>query len=138
MSVQDKPRQQIIPASMQGMYDAYHFAPATRVGDMIWVSGQVGIDAEMRPGVGMGEQARLAFEGLKTVLEEAGAGLGDVVELVTFHTDLRGDMAAFREVKDQYFPDRYPSWTAVGTTQLALPELLVEVRAVAVAGCGRA
>jgi enamine deaminase RidA (YjgF/YER057c/UK114 family) len=39
-------------------------------------------------------------------------------------------------VKDQYFPDRYPSWTAVGVTQLAMPELVVEVRAVAVAGCG--
>jgi enamine deaminase RidA (YjgF/YER057c/UK114 family) len=137
MSVQDKTRRQVVPASMQGMYDAFHFAPATRVGDMIWVSGQVGIDAEMRPGVGMSEQARLAFESLKTVLEAAGASLADVVELVTFHTDLRGDMPAFRAVKDTYFPDRYPSWTAVGTTQLALPEFLVEVRAVAVAGCGQ-
>jgi enamine deaminase RidA (YjgF/YER057c/UK114 family) len=137
MSVHDKTRRQVVPAPMQGMYDAFHFAPATRVGDMIWVSGQVGIDAEMRPGDGMSEQARLAFEGLKTVLEAAGARLADVVELVTFHTDLRGDMPAFREVKDTYFPDRYPSWTAVGTTQLALPELLVEVRAVAVAGCGQ-
>jgi len=33
------------------------------------------------------------------------------------------------------FPDRYPSWTAVGVTQLALPELCVEIRAVAVVGC---
>ena len=47
MSVQDKPRQQVIPESMQRMYDAFHFAPATRVGDMIWVSGQVGIDADV-------------------------------------------------------------------------------------------
>ena len=138
MSVQDQPRRQVIPASMQAMYDAYHFAPATRVGDMIWVSGQVGIDAAMRPGKGMEAQARLAFEGLKAVLEAAGASLADVVELTTFHTDLRGDMPQFQKVKDEYFPDRYPSWTAVGTTQLALPEFLVEVRAVAVAGCGQA
>ena len=41
-------------------------------------------------------------------------------------------------VKDDYFPDRYPSWTAVGVTQLALPELCVEIRAVAVVGCGGA
>lgn len=131
-------RRQIIPAAMQAMYDAYHFAPATRVGDMIWVSGQVGIDAQMRPGEGMEEQARLAFEGLKTVLEEAGATLADVVELMSFHTDLRGDMPAFRAVKDAYFPDGYPSWTAVGTPQLALAEFLVEIRAVAIAGSGRA
>lgn len=138
MSAQDNKRRQIIPPAMQGMYDAYHFAPATRVGDLIWVSGQVGIDENMRPGVGMEAQARLAFEALKTVLEAAGATLSDVVELVTFHTDLRGDMAEFRQVKDAYFPDRYPSWTAVGTTQLAMPEFLVEVRAVAVAGSGQA
>ncbi|MFC3078102.1 RidA family protein [Phenylobacterium terrae] len=138
MSEQDRRRRQIIPAPMQAMYDAYHFAPATRVGDMIWVSGQVGIDAAMKPGVGMEAQARLAFEGLKTILESAGATLADVVELMTFHTDLRGDMAEFRKVKDAYFPDRYPSWTAVGVTQLAMPEFLVEVRAVAVAGSGLA
>jgi enamine deaminase RidA (YjgF/YER057c/UK114 family) len=138
MSEQDRRRRQIIPASMQPMYDAYHFAPATRVGDTIWVSGQVGIDAAMRPGVGMEAQARLAFEGLKTVVEAAGANLADVVELMTFHTDLRGGMTEFTRVKDAYFPDRYPSWTAVGVTQLAMPEFLVEVRAVAVAGSGRA
>jgi enamine deaminase RidA (YjgF/YER057c/UK114 family) len=135
---QDTQRRQVIPASMQALYDAYHFAPATRVGDLIWVSGQVGIGPDMRPGDGMDAQARLAFEGLKTVLEAAGAGLGDVVELMTFHTDLRGDMPAFAAVKDAYFPDRYPSWTAVGVTQLAAPEFLVEVRAVAVAGSGGA
>jgi enamine deaminase RidA (YjgF/YER057c/UK114 family) len=137
MSTQDKTRRQVIPASMQTMYDAYHFAPATRVGDMIWVSGQVGIGPDFRPGKGMEEQARMAFAGLQTVLEAAGATLADVVELMTFHTDLRGDMAAFTTVKDSFFPDRYPSWTAVGVTQLASPDFLVEVRAVAVAGCGR-
>jgi enamine deaminase RidA (YjgF/YER057c/UK114 family) len=53
---------------------------------------------------------------------------------MTFHTDLRGEMKAFSQVKDEFFTERYPSWTAVGVTQLALPELLVEIRAVAVAG----
>lgn len=138
MSTQVKTRRQIVPPAMQAMYDAYHFAPATRVGDTIWVSGQVGIDADMRPGEGMEAQARLAFQGLKAILEAAGASLADVVELTTFHTDLRGDMPAFAKVKDEHFPDRYPSWTAVGVTQLASPAFLVEVRAVAVAGSGSA
>ncbi len=131
-------RQQIIPPAAQMMYDHFHFAPATRVGDMIWVSGQVGIDAAMVPGKDMEAQARLAFEGLKATLEAAGATLADVVELMTFHLDLRGEMADFTKVKDAYFPDRYPSWTAVGVTQLAMPEFRVEVRAVAVAGSGAA
>ena len=129
-------RHPIIPPSMQALYDAYHFAPATRAGDTIWVSGRVGMDAEGRIGEGMEAQARLVFEGLKSVLEAAGATLADVVELMTFHTDLRGDMPEFIRVKDEYFPDRYPSWSAVGVTQLASPKFLVEVRAVAVAGSG--
>ena len=82
----------------------------------------------------MAAQARLAFEGVKRVLAAAGANLADVVELTTFHTDLRGEMAAFAQVKDEFFPDNYPAWTAVGVTQLAVEGLLVEIRAVAVAG----
>lgn len=138
MSSQDSKREIVIPAGAEAMYDAYHFAPATRVGDTIWVSGQVGIDAAGKPGADMEEQAHLTFQNLKAVLAAAGASLADVVELMTFHIDLRGEMAAFTKVKDEHFPDRFPSWTAVGTTQLARPEFRVEVRAIAVAGCGKA
>lgn len=129
-------RQSINPPPTQTLYDNFHFSQATRVGDMIWVSGQVGLDASMSPGEGIEEQAHLAFLALKHVLEAAGSCLADVVELMTFHTELQNDMRVFAQVKDQYFPDRYPSWTAIGTTQLALPALRVEIRAVAVAGCG--
>lgn len=127
-------RQTINTQSTQALYDAYHFPQATRVGNTIWVSGQVGMDETMKAGNGMEEQARLAFQNLQSVLEAAGATLADVVELVTFHTDLRGEMRAFSKVKDMFFTERYPSWTAVGVTQLALPELCLEIRAVAVAG----
>jgi enamine deaminase RidA (YjgF/YER057c/UK114 family) len=130
-------RQIINTPATQAMYDRFHFAQATRVGDTIWVSGQTGIDpTTMTPADGMDAQARLAFEGVKQVLEAAGSTMADIVELTTFHTDLRGDMRAFSKVKDEYLPDRYPSWTAVGVTQLAVPDLLVEIRAVAVAGSG--
>jgi enamine deaminase RidA (YjgF/YER057c/UK114 family) len=122
------------PEGTQLLYDTYHFATATRAGDRVWVSGQVGIDESFKAGSGMDAQARLAFEGLKRALTEAGASLGDVVELVTFHTDLRGEMAEFSKVKDQYFPANYPAWTAVGVTQLAAEEFRVEIRATAVIG----
>ena len=136
MSAQDLKRRSINPGATQAMYDNYHFAQATCVGNMIWVSGQVGIDAAGTVAAGMEAQARLAFQALQTVLEAAGASLADVVELMTFHTNLRSEMRAFAQVKDAFFPDRYPSWTAVGTTELALPGLCVEIRAIAVAGSG--
>ncbi|MBP0620908.1 RidA family protein [Cupriavidus consociatus] len=129
-------RQSITPPAFQAWYDTYHFSPATRVGDRIWVSGQVGMTPDGRIGEDIQAQARIAFESLKVVLEAAGASLADVVELMTFHTDLRGEVEGFAAVKDEYFPNRYPSWTGVGVTQLALPELRVEIRVVAVAGSG--
>lgn len=130
-------REIIKPAGTEPLYNNYHFAPATRVGNTIWLSGQVGIDANFIPGEDMAAQARLAFEGIARTLAEAGATLADVVELMTFHTDLHGEIAAFASVKDEFFPDRFPCWTAVGVTQLAAPEYKVEVRVVAIAGSGQ-
>ena len=124
----------INPKNTQPMYDSFHFSQANRVGDTIWVSGQVGVDDNLAPATGIAAQARLAFEGLKRTLAAAGASLGDIVELTTFHLDLRGELEQFTKVKDEYIPRDYPAWTAVGVSQLALPELRVEIRAVAVAG----
>jgi enamine deaminase RidA (YjgF/YER057c/UK114 family) len=127
----------INPKATQPMYESFHFSQANRVGDTIWVSGQVGIDDGLTAASGMAGQARLAFEGLKRTLAAVGATLEDVVELTTFHIDLRGEMEQFTKVKDEYLPRNYPAWTAVGVTQLALPELRVEIRAVAVAGSSK-
>lgn len=129
-------RESIRPAEMERAYADFHFSPATKVGDTIWVSGQVGSDASGAPGVGMEAQARLAFANLDTVLAAAGARLSDVVDLMTFHTDFHRDIAEFVRVKDEFLPSDYPSWTAVGVAALARPEYLVEIRAVAVVGCG--
>jgi enamine deaminase RidA (YjgF/YER057c/UK114 family) len=123
----------INPKENQPMYERFHFSQANRVGDTIWVSGQVGLDDNLVPASGIAAQARLAFEGLKRTLAVAGASLSDVVELTTFHIDLRGEMEEFTKVKDEYISRDYPAWTAVGVTQLALAELRVEIRAVAVA-----
>jgi enamine deaminase RidA (YjgF/YER057c/UK114 family) len=60
----------------------------------------------------MAAQAHLAFEGLKRTLAAAGASLSDVVDLTTFHIDLRGEMEEFTKVKDEYIPRNYPAWTA--------------------------
>ncbi|GAA3168293.1 MULTISPECIES: RidA family protein [Streptomyces] len=137
MRAHDMKRQPINPPPTQAIYDTLHFAQATRVGDMVWVSGQVGVDnVTLAPAEGVEAQTRLAFEGVQSALRGAGASLADIVDLSTFHTDLRGDMEVFGRVKDEYLPKLYPSWTAVGVTQLALPELVVEIRAVAVVGSG--
>ena len=130
-------RQTITTPATQGYYDHLHFAPATRVGDTIWLSGQTGYDPVTRMAAdGIEAQARLAFEGIKHVLEAAGATMADIVEMVTFTPTCTATQPAFAKVKDEYLPDNFPAWTGVGVTALALPELLVEIRVVAVVGSG--
>jgi enamine deaminase RidA (YjgF/YER057c/UK114 family) len=116
----------------QRYYDTMHFATATRMGDLVWVSGQVGIDPETGlPAEGIARQARFAFEAVAAALEAAGASMGDIVELMTFHTELVRYSAEFSVVKDEFVHEPYPCWTAVGVSELARPGLLVEIRAVA-------
>lgn len=129
----------VIPAGRDRAYDNYHYAPAIRVGDTVIVSGLVaykGADYE--------EKVRNMFEELKRTLAAAGAELGDVVELNTFHAQVK-DTAAFDEefgrflkIHNEYFPDHYPAWTAVGTTALLAEGAALEMRAMAVVGAGRA
>ena len=124
----------INPPGTEQLYKSWHFSQAVRAGDVVWVSGQVGTD-ENGVGKGLEAQARAAFRNLERVLREAGATVSDVVELVTYHVGME-EMPTFSKVKDEFFAEDYPAWTAVGVTSLALPDLLVEIRATAVLGTG--
>jgi len=127
-------RKLINPPGTEKTYERWQFSQAIRVGDTVWVSGQVGMEKK-GPAQGIEAQARIAFENLRGVLAAAGATLADVVELVTYHKSM-SDMAGFSKVKAEFFPSNYPAWTAVGVTELAVPGILVEVRATAVVGSG--
>jgi enamine deaminase RidA (YjgF/YER057c/UK114 family) len=127
-------RRLINPPGTEKIYERLQFSQAVRVGDTVWVSGQVGMDGN-KPADGIEAQSRIAFENVRRVLAEAGATLSDVVELVTFHKEM-SDLPGFSKVKADFFPKNYPAWTAIGTTELAFPGLLVEIRATAVVGSG--
>ena len=68
---------------------------------------------------------------MQAVLAEAGGSLADVVELTSYHLAM-DDLHTFATVKAEFFPQDFPAWTVVGVTALALPELLIEVKATAV------
>ncbi len=124
-------RQLINPAGTEFIYQSMQFSQAVRAGNMVWVSGQVGMDEHLHMGEGLEAQARQAFRNLERVLAAAGASLADVVELITYHTDMNG-FNDFSRVKSEFFPKDYPAWTAVGVKALVMPGLLVEIRATAV------
>ncbi len=121
----------IIPPGMENLYERFHYAPAVRVDNTLYIAGQVGRDENLQVVEGAEAQYIQAFENLKKVLEAAGATLADVVDIVTYHTDMR-DILRFLEVKDKYFTQDYPAWTAIGTPALAMPGLLVEIKATAI------
>jgi enamine deaminase RidA (YjgF/YER057c/UK114 family) len=121
----------VIPASQQAMYDRFHFAPAAWSGDLLLCSGQIGSGPDGRGIADPEQQFTAAFEGVKAILDEAGLGFADVVEVTTFHVGLMQHIGTFMRVKDRYLPEPFPAWTAIGVVELAVPGGLVEVRATA-------
>ena len=128
-------RKAIVPAGMEAVYEKIRYAPAVKVGNTIYVSGQIGRDAAMQLVEGREAQIVQAFDNLASVLKAAGASLSDVVDLTTFHTDMR-DLPLFMQVRDRYLTTHpLPAWTAVGAHMLGgTPGYIVEIKAVAVVG----
>ena len=127
----EQTRLPVNPTGTEQFYNTWQFSQAIRVGRIVWVSGQIGIDSSGRPGSNIAEQSRLCFHNLTTVLSEAGASLADVVELVSYHISM-DDLPVFVNVKGEFFSVNYPAWTAIGVTALVLPELLETVKAIAI------
>ena len=132
----DHEKKLINPTGTEAIYESLKFSQAIRVGDQLWISGQVGIDDDFKVKEGLESQTRQAFENLEQVIHEAGGALVDVVELVTYHKNI-SDMPVFAKVKSEFFPNDYPAWTALEVSALVMPELLVEIRATAIIGCGK-
>ncbi|HTR11586.1 MAG TPA: RidA family protein [Paraburkholderia sp.] len=126
-------REAIIPEGMEAVYEKIRYAPAVKVGNTIYVSGQIGRDKRMQLVQDREAQMVQAFENLKTVLAAAGATLRDIVDLTTFHTDMR-DLPLFMRVRDRYLDTHpLPAWTAVGAHMLGGEAgYFVEIKAVAV------
>ena len=126
-------RKAVIPPGMEPVYEKIGYAPALKVGNTVYVSGQIGRDASMQLVEGREAQIAQAFDNLRLVLEAAGASLADVVDLTSFHTDMR-DLPLFMQVRNRYFGTHpLPAWTAVGAHMLGgAPGYIVEIKAVAV------
>ncbi|MBN9421721.1 MAG: reactive intermediate/imine deaminase [Candidatus Accumulibacter sp. 66-26] len=107
------------------------YSQAVKVGDTVYLSGQIGLDpASMQLVDGIDAQIVRVFDNLRAVAEAAGGSLGDVVKLNVFLTDL-GHFAKVNETMAQYFAEPFPARAAVGVA--ALPRgALVEADAVMV------
>lgn len=127
-------RRVIIPPGMENIHDTYHYAPGLMIGDTLYISGQVGRDENLNVVEGAEAQYAQAFENVGKVLNAAGAGFGDVVELETWFADEMADLATFMAVKDRYFTSRYPTWTGFAVKGFSMPGILVEIKCTAILG----
>jgi len=110
------------------------YSPWTKVNGFIFVSGQgpVNIDTG-EPFLGdIARQTEMTLNNVRAVLEDAGAGLGDVVKTIVFLTDIN-DFARMNEVYARYFPKDPPARTTVEAARLPM-DILVEIDAIASAG----
>ena len=116
-------------------YEPFRLSQGFRVGDLLLVSGQAAID-EHGGLVGVGDfdaQAEQVFRNLQRVLEAGGSSLERVVKVTIYLTDM-GNFPKIVELRGKWFTPPYPADTIVEVTALALPELQIEIEAIAVAG----
>lgn len=145
-------REVIIPTGMEVLYEKYHYCPGIRIGNTLYVSGQVGRDENLQIVEGVEAQFVQAFENVKKVLLTAEATFDDVVEMITYHVTepqphhrqaesangsasqslIIPHLPLFMQVKDRYFTNKYPTWTGVGVTALSTAGLIVEIKCTAI------
>ncbi|HTV96792.1 MAG TPA: RidA family protein [Steroidobacteraceae bacterium] len=95
------------------------YSQAVRVGNTVWVSGQIPLDPNTKEVVAGGIEAQVhqVFRNLKAIVIAAGAGLDDVVKATVFLTDL-SHFAVVNKIMAEYFREPYPARAAVGVAAL--------------------
>ena len=103
------------------------FYPAVRVGDFIFVSGQVAKDADGNMVCGtIEEETRATIEAVRRALDAAGAELADVVKATVFLEDAR-DFGRYNGVFKEYFPDGMLARTTVEARAVISTKIEIEV-----------
>lgn len=99
------------------------YSQAVRVGQMVWLSGQIPLDPETMTLVGdntpegIAMQIHQAFRNLAVVAEAAGGSLNDAVKVNLYLTDL-SHFGKVNEIMANYFVPPYPARAAVGVASL--------------------
>jgi 2-iminobutanoate/2-iminopropanoate deaminase len=99
---------------------ALPFSAAVRVGDMLYLSGQIGTDSTGRlVRGGIGPETRQTMENIKRVVEQHGSSMGRVVKCLVMLADMT-EWSAMNETYVRYFTDHLPARSAMGASGLAL------------------
>lgn len=110
------------------------FSPAVRVGNMLYLSGQIGTDRRTGALVsgGIEGETRQTMENIRDVLDRTGSSLDRVVKCTVMLADMR-EWDAMNAVYTTYFPRHKPARSALGASGLALGAR-VEIECLATVG----
>lgn len=119
-------------------YEPFLLSQGIRVGDLLFISGQAGYDADGRIVQGVFKaQGEQAFANLRRALEAGGSSLADVAKVTIFLTDM-GDFSKVVDLRRKFFTPPYPADSIVEVKGLYSPEVMIEIEAIAtVGGSGR-
>ncbi len=123
----------VTPAA--GWNSKFTFSAATRVGDLVFVSGMTAGDEQGRI-VGEGDivrQTEYIYEKLARILESAGGTLADVVETTEYYLTLENYDKTAAVRRKVFGGPPYPAATGVQCAGLIRPGALIEIKAIAVA-----
>lgn len=122
----------VLTPGLEAFEAQWHFSHVVAARGLLLLSGVTGTDVNGKVADVPGDQFEQAFVHLREALESAGASLLDVVEITTYHVELRRYLDEFVAVKDRHVQRPYPAWSAIGVSELITEGALVEIRAVAV------
>jgi reactive intermediate/imine deaminase len=117
-------------------YRANRISPGFRVGDLVFLSGQVAVGADQSEVVGAGDfdaQAEQVFRNIEQALTAGGSSLSNVIKVTIYLTDI-ANLPKIVELRKKWFTEPYPASTMVEVSALAAPEFMLEIEAIAVAG----
>lgn len=111
--------------------DRWHFSHVVAARGLLLLSGVTGTGVDGTVSPDPATQFETAFAHLRSYLDSAGATLQDVVEMTSYHVDLRRHLDAFVAAKDRHIVAPYPAWSAIGVAELITEGALVELRVIA-------
>ncbi|HZZ86903.1 MAG TPA: RidA family protein [Caulobacteraceae bacterium] len=131
--------QTVTREAMRPLIEPHGLCEAVRAGDALYVAGQTGIDPATHRVVvgGMKAQALQAFRNIRAVVEAAGGRADQVVQFTWYLVEgpegrsFMEDALDVTAARNEVFPGLVSGSTAVRVRSLLLPELLIEVQAVA-------
>jgi 2-iminobutanoate/2-iminopropanoate deaminase len=114
-------------------YEPFRLSQGMRVDGLLFVSGQAALaeDGTLVGGDDFDLQAEQTFRNLQRVLEAGGSSLEQVVKVTIYLTDM-SNFQRIVELRERWFTPPWPADTIVEVSALALPELQIEIEAIAV------